>query len=272
MTFAWLPPHGLGGTYRSWSRQERQGDCLATPQRRTDHRLDLRSHAVHAALLRTRHGLWTCVRDRQGFQCENPESRRACPHRLVPLGVEYPARLAVSRWWANSPMPQTRSKDMLLELIGSRGSSSSIRERPVELCEPYDRLSDRYRTVCAVWSRSSPTKAAGDGQCQGHGLALPCIGASSAISRPLSSVGWRLKASSPFTKSTPRSTAACSSTRTDPGANRGRRDHGPEPRQIWRDHLQGRQVQQGNFDDFPVIRLDEAPLGDQRAHRTRQSR
>ena len=37
-----LPAHGLGGTDRGRPRQERQGDRLAAPQRRADHRLDLR--------------------------------------------------------------------------------------------------------------------------------------------------------------------------------------------------------------------------------------
>ena len=49
--------------------------------------------AVHEAAVRTRHGADRhAVRDRQ-YPMRKSGSRRAYPHRLVPLGVEHPARL-----------------------------------------------------------------------------------------------------------------------------------------------------------------------------------
>jgi len=54
------------------------------------------------------------------ISCEESGSGRAYPDRLVPLGVEHPARLSpFSPWSANSqPLPPGQ-KEMLLELIGS---------------------------------------------------------------------------------------------------------------------------------------------------------
>ena len=47
---------------------------------------------------------------------------------------------------------------------------------------------------------------------------------------------------------------------------------GLSARQIRRDHLQGRPVEQKNFDDYEVLRMDESPRVTQRLHRPGRTR
>ena len=107
----WLPAHRLGGAHRGRPRQERQGDGLAASQRRAEHRLDICRRCAASGAVRTRHGAGRhALRDRQRPVRESG-SGRACPHRLVPLGIEYPARLrSAVHGRPNSPMPPTAIK------------------------------------------------------------------------------------------------------------------------------------------------------------------
>jgi len=84
--------------------------------------------AAHAAPFELGMGLIDMPFEIANIQCENPESRRAHPHRLVPLGVEYPARLRVQSMVGELAHATNRDqKELLLELIGlSHGSSISI--------------------------------------------------------------------------------------------------------------------------------------------------
>ena len=70
-----------------------QAGRLAAPQRRADHRLDLRARPEARAAVRARHGpRQHAVRDPEHPHRE-PGGRGAYAHRLVPLGLEHPARL-----------------------------------------------------------------------------------------------------------------------------------------------------------------------------------
>ncbi len=70
-----LPPHRLGGADRGRSRQERQGDRLAAPQRRAKHRLDLRGRRrTHQRGLELGMGLVDMPFEIANIQCENPEA------------------------------------------------------------------------------------------------------------------------------------------------------------------------------------------------------
>jgi isoquinoline 1-oxidoreductase beta subunit len=69
------------------------------------------------------------------------------------------------------------------------------------------------------------------------------------------------KENSPFTKSTPRSTAACSSNpERIQSQNRGAAIMGLSLAIYGEITFKDGKVQQGNFDDFPVNRIDETPL------------
>ena len=99
--------------------------------------------------VRTRHGAGRhAVRDRQ-YSMRESGSRRAYPHRLVPLGVEYPARLcgAVDGGRTRA-CHQPRSEGYAAgadRLAADR--QARFRERPVELRRALRQLSDRYRAA-----------------------------------------------------------------------------------------------------------------------------
>ena len=60
--------------------------------------------------------------------------------------------------------------------------------------------------------------------------------------------------------------------RAHPVADRGRRDHGSEPRQIWRDHLQGRQGAAGQFRQLPGGPDRRGAAPDERSYRAARTR
>ena len=106
-----LPAHGFGGADRSGPRQERQGDSLAAPQRRSDHCLDICRQRGACGTLRTRHGPDRhAVRDRQYpvRESERPPRMPASAGSARCRIFRAPSRS--SRWWANSPMPPTAIK------------------------------------------------------------------------------------------------------------------------------------------------------------------
>ena len=84
---------------------------LAASQRRAEHRLDICRRCGASGAVRTRHGACRhALRDRQRPVRESG-SGRAYPHRLVPLGVEHPARLrGAVDGRRNRPCHQPRSR------------------------------------------------------------------------------------------------------------------------------------------------------------------
>ena len=71
----------------------RQAGGLAAPERRAHHRLDLRAGPEARAALRAGHGAGQHALRHPEHPGGEPGSGGAHPHRLVPLGVQHPARL-----------------------------------------------------------------------------------------------------------------------------------------------------------------------------------
>ena len=89
-----LPAHRLGGTHRGRAGQERQGDRVAASQRGAD--ASPRPSPPAPSTRRRSNSAWASIDmpfEIANVQCENPEAAAHTPHRLVPLGVEHPARL-----------------------------------------------------------------------------------------------------------------------------------------------------------------------------------
>ena len=86
-------PHRLGRTHRCRHGCQWQGDGLAASQRGADHQVDVRGGRRSRGAVRTRHGA-----GRQSVRHSQPalrerRLRRAHPYRLVPVGVQHPARV-----------------------------------------------------------------------------------------------------------------------------------------------------------------------------------
>ena len=175
-----------------------------------------------------------------------------------------------NRWWANSPHATGRDqKDMLLELIGSPRivNLSSVKDL-WNYGEPYDSYpidTARLRKVVEVvadkgnWGRTVP---------KGHGLGIAAH--RSFVSYIATIVEVSVGDKGKLTVHQVDTAIDCGTYRqpgTDPVADRGRRDHGAQSRQIWRDHLQGRQGAAGQFRRFPGDPDGRSPARDQRPHR-----
>src|ERR1700676_908815 len=113
-----------------------------------------------------------------------------------------------------------------------------------------------------VWSRSSRTRVAGDGPCpKDTGLALPHIGASSATSRRSSRC--RLAIKGKLTVHRVDTAIDCGMFVTPERIQsqiEGAAIMGLSLAKYGEITFKDGKVQQGNYDDFRVIRLDEAPL------------
>ena len=258
-----LPAHRLGGTHRGRSRQERQGDGLAPSQRRAEHRLDICRQGAASGAVRTRHGARRhALRDRQRPVRESG-SGRAYPHRLVPLGVEHPARLrGAVDGRRNRPWPPNAiQKDMLLELIGSPRivKLDSVKDL-WNYGEPYDSYpidTARLRKVVELvadkggWGRSVP---------KGHGLGIAAH--RSFVSYIATIVEVAVDDKGKLT--VPRvDTAIDCGTYVNPERIQSQIEGAAIMGMSLAKHgaitFKDGKVQQGNFDDFPVIRIDEFP-------------
>ena len=95
-----LLPHRVGGAPRGRARRAGQAGGLAAPQRGADHRLDLRAGAKHELPFELGMGVINMPFAIPNVRIENPEADGAHAHRLVPLGLEHPARLRdpVASW------------------------------------------------------------------------------------------------------------------------------------------------------------------------------
>ncbi len=86
--------------------QERQSHCLAAPQRRADNHVHLRRRGQASGAVRTRHGAGRSAVRYPQHPLRKPGSRGLYSHRLVPLGVQHPARLRrADDGLRRSPMP-----------------------------------------------------------------------------------------------------------------------------------------------------------------------
>jgi len=95
---------------------------------------------------------------------------------------------------------------------------------------------------------------------KGHGLGIAVHRSLSATSRPSSRSPLTTRASSRCPgRHRDRLRNLCQSG-THRVADRGRCDHGAESCQYGEITFKDGKVQQGNFDDFPVIRMDESPV------------
>jgi isoquinoline 1-oxidoreductase beta subunit len=105
---AHLLPHGVGGAPGSGRGRAGQAGGLDAPQRGADALLDLRGRRQERARPRAWDGRHQrAVRHRQ-YPHREPGGRRAHAHRLVPRGLQYPARLrgAVLRGRGGRPRPE----------------------------------------------------------------------------------------------------------------------------------------------------------------------
>jgi CO/xanthine dehydrogenase Mo-binding subunit len=105
-----LPAYRLGRAHRSRSRQDRQGDRLAAPQRRTKHRLDVRSGYRAPGTFRARNGPCRhAVRDRQCAMRIRKRPRTRGSAGSVRCRISR-ALSRCSPWSASSPMPPTATR------------------------------------------------------------------------------------------------------------------------------------------------------------------
>ncbi len=88
-----LLPHDLGGASGGRPRRERHAGGVAAPLGGADDRLDLRARSEARAAVRARDGSGQHAAQHPEHAAGEPRGRRPCPGRLVPLGVEHPARL-----------------------------------------------------------------------------------------------------------------------------------------------------------------------------------
>ena len=213
--------------------------------------------------VRTRHGACRhALRDRQRPVRESG-SGRAYPHRLVPLRIEHPARLRGAVHGRRTRTGhQTRSKghaagaDRLV-----RGSSSSIPVKDLwNYGEPYDSYpidTARLRKVVELvadkggWGRSVP---------KGHGLGIAAH--RSFVSYIATIVEVAVDDKGKLT--VPRvDTAIDCGTYVNPERIQSQIEGAAIMGMSLAKHgaitFKDGKVQQGNFDDFPVIRIDESP-------------
>ena len=116
-----LPPHGFGGADRGRPRQERQGDRVAAPQRRAEHRFDLRGRSRAPA--RPSSSAWDSSTCRSRSPTSSARIREAAAHTRIGWFrsvSNIPRAFAVQSMVGELAHATGRDqKDMLLELIGS---------------------------------------------------------------------------------------------------------------------------------------------------------
>ncbi len=206
------------------------------------------ANALHAAPFELGMGLVDMPFEIANIQCENPEAAAHTRIGWFRSVSNIPRAFAVQSMVGELAHATNRDqKDMLLELIGSPRivKLDSVKDL-WNYGEPYDSYpidTARLRRVVEVvadkggWGRTVP---------KGHGLGI-------AVHRSFVSYIATLR--------------RVRQSRKDRVANRGRGDHGPEPRQIRRDHLQGRQGATGQLRRLPGDSDGRGTPGNQRAHR-----
>ena len=146
-----LSPYRLARTHRCGDRRAGPGRRLAAPQRRADDPLDLcrRSEARDAG--GARHGpRRRAVRHPQPALRER-RGRGPCPDRLVPLGLEHPARLCgavLRRRDRRCPGPRPQGRAARADRAGAHRRPAQIAggRRFLELRRSVRDLPDRHRT------------------------------------------------------------------------------------------------------------------------------
>ena len=120
-----LPAHRLGGTHRGRSRQERQGDRLAAPQRRTKHRVDICGR--RECIRRRSNSAWdlsTC-RSRSPTSSARTRKRPRIPASAGSVRCRTSrARSRCSPWSARSRTPRTAIRRTCCWSSSARRASS----------------------------------------------------------------------------------------------------------------------------------------------------
>ena len=201
------------------------------------------ANTVHEAPFELGMGLVDMPFEIANIQCENPEAAAHTRIGWFRSVSNIPHAFAVQSMVGELAHATNRDqKDTLLELIGSPRivDLSSVKDL-WNYGEPYDSYpidTARLRKVVELvaekggWGRSVP---------KGHGLGIAVHRSFVSYIATIVEVAVDDKG----TLTVPRvDTAIDCGTYVNPERirvpDRGRRDHGPEPRQIWRDHLQGR--------------------------------
>ncbi len=242
-----LPAHRVGRAHRGGPRQERQGDRrggIAASPRRIASTFAAGCQAPGA--VRTRHGAGRhAVRDRQHRSARIRRRRRITRIGWFRSVSNIPRAFAVQSMVGEIAQATGRDqKDMLLELIGSpRIVKLDCVKDLWNYGEPYEQLPDRHRAAAQGRRAGRREGRLGPRPCRrATASASPRIAASSAISPPSSRSPSTRRASS----TVPRvDTAIDCGTYVNPerihSQIEGAAIMGAEPRQVWRDHLQGRQ-------------------------------
>ena len=227
--------------------------------------------AVHQLGLELGMGLVDMPFEIANIQCENPEAAAHTRIGWFRSVSNIPRAFAVQSMVGELAHATGRDqKDMLLELIGSpRIAQARLGEGLWNYGEPYDSYpidTARLRARRSSWSREKGEW--GRTVPKGHGLGIAVH--RSFVSYIATIVEVAVDDKGKLT--VPRvDTAIDCGTYINPGAHpvadRGRRDHGAEPRQIWRDHLQGRQGAAEELRRLPGGPDGRGAAGDQRPHR-----
>ena len=196
-------------------------------------------------------------------QCENPEAAAHTRIGWFRSVSNIPRAFAVQSMVAEIAHATNRDpKDMLLELIGSPRivKLDSVKDL-WNYGEPYDSYpidTARLRKVVELvaekggWGRSVPKG-------RGLGIAVHRSFVSYIATMVEVAVDEKGKLTVPPGRYRDRLRHLRQSG-THPVADRGRRDHGPESGQIWRDHLQGRQGAAAELRRFPGDPDRRSPL------------
>ena len=217
---------------------------------------------VHQAPFELGMGLVDMPFEIANVQCENPEAAAHTRIGWFRSVSNIPRAFAVQSMAAEIAQATNRDpKDMLLELIGAPRILKLTSVKDLwNYGEPYDSYPIDTGTVTQGRRAGRGQGRLGTVRPKGHGLGIAAH--RSFVSYIATIVEVAVDDKGKLTVPRVDTAIDCgepaSRSGADPVADRGRRDHGHEPRQTWRDHLQGRQRQQGNFDDFPVIRIDKS--------------
>ena len=164
---------------------QRQGRRMAAPQRRADDRLDLQGRRRPRGAVRARHGARRQSRSPSPTCAARTARPGAYPHRLVPLGLQHPARLrgAVDGRRRSPQRSGAIRRTCCSNCSGRRSHRRSAQvargRRLLELRRSARDLSDRHRRGCGASPSSPPSRPGGASSCRrARASASPCIAAS----------------------------------------------------------------------------------------------
>ena len=258
-------PHRLGRADRGRARQERQGHRLASPQRRADDPVDLRRGRQASGSVRAWHGPGRHAVRHPQHSLRESGGGRAHPDRLVPLGVEHSACVR----GADHGRPRSRTqtgrdpKELLLELIGPARivDIGAGGEGPLGLRRTAVELPDRCRAAAGRGGTGRRQRRVEPAVPKGHGLGIAVH--RSFVSYIATIVEVAVDDKGKLT--VPRvDTAIDCGTFVNPERIRsqieGAAIMGLSLAKYGEITFKNGRVMQGNFDDFKVARIDEAPL------------